>query len=169
MDITITTRAGRREAFDADRINRSIERACAGLDDDVGMVTQIATDTQVTLYDGITEDELDAVKTQQIRLENKVNVPVSEPPTFTLPVIVLFILVGLIFGYVMFLTFRHQKVADHVTTMKQQMKPKTKEGKLDAYVSGCLRSGMNKEQIKTFLEQHGWDKTSVDNAFSKYR
>jgi len=58
-DITITTRDGRREPFDADRINRSIERACEGLPDAVGMVTKIATESRLTLYDGITEDELD--------------------------------------------------------------------------------------------------------------
>lgn len=58
-NITITRRDGTKEIFDADRINRSIERACRGLSDPIGMVTQIATETHLTLYDGITEDELD--------------------------------------------------------------------------------------------------------------
>lgn len=59
MSITITRSDGSRVPFNADRINRSIERACAGLTDPIAMVTQIATETQLTLYDGITEDELD--------------------------------------------------------------------------------------------------------------
>jgi len=59
MDLTITKRDGTRELFNADRINRSIERACFGLIDPIAKVTQVATDTKVTLYDGITEEELD--------------------------------------------------------------------------------------------------------------
>ncbi len=59
MEIYITKRDGSKELFNADRINRSIERACFGLPDAIAKVTQIAVDTQVTLYDGITEEELD--------------------------------------------------------------------------------------------------------------
>ncbi len=59
MQISITKRDGTKEPFNADRINRSIERACAGLGDPISMVTQIATDTRLTLYDGITTEEMD--------------------------------------------------------------------------------------------------------------
>ncbi len=59
MSIYITKADGSRELHNADRVNRSIERACAGLVDPIAMVTQIATETQLTLYDGITTDELD--------------------------------------------------------------------------------------------------------------
>jgi len=59
MDLTITKRDGTREQFNADRINRSIERACQGMEDPIGMVTQIATETRLTLYDGITTEEMD--------------------------------------------------------------------------------------------------------------
>jgi len=59
MSISITKADGTREPHNADRINRSIERACKGLTDPIAMVTQIATETQLTLYDGITTDELD--------------------------------------------------------------------------------------------------------------
>ncbi len=60
MSLAITKRDGIKEPFNADRINRSIERACKGLSDPIGMVTQIASETRLTLYDGITEEELDA-------------------------------------------------------------------------------------------------------------
>ncbi len=59
MDIYITKRDGTREPFNADRINRSIERACRGLSDPISMVTQIATETRLTMYDGITTEEMD--------------------------------------------------------------------------------------------------------------
>ena len=59
MAITVTSHDGKKEAFNADKINRSIERACRGLFDPISKVTQIATETQLTLYDGITTDEMD--------------------------------------------------------------------------------------------------------------
>ncbi len=59
MGITITKADGKREAFNADLINRSIERACTGLIDPISKVTQIATETRLTIYDGITTDEMD--------------------------------------------------------------------------------------------------------------
>jgi ribonucleoside-diphosphate reductase alpha chain len=59
MQISITKRDGTKESFNADKINRSIERACVGLTDPVSKVTQIAMETQLTLYDGITTEEMD--------------------------------------------------------------------------------------------------------------
>jgi len=59
MNITITKQDGSKEAFNADRINRSIERAAQGLTDPVSKVIQIATETEITLYDGITTEEMD--------------------------------------------------------------------------------------------------------------
>jgi ribonucleoside-diphosphate reductase alpha chain len=59
MSLNVTLHDGTKEPFNADKINRSIERACRGLFDPVSKVTQIATETQLTLYDGITIDELD--------------------------------------------------------------------------------------------------------------
>ena len=60
MELSITKRDGQKEAFNADKINRSIERACDGMLDPIGMTTQIATETRLTLYDGITTEEMDA-------------------------------------------------------------------------------------------------------------
>jgi ribonucleoside-diphosphate reductase alpha chain len=59
LNIFVTKRDGTKEPFNADKINKSIERACVGMTDPVSMVTQIATETQLTLYNGITTDELD--------------------------------------------------------------------------------------------------------------
>ncbi len=60
MTITITKRDGTKAPFNADRINKSIERACYGLSDPISKVIQIASETQLTLYDGITTEEMDA-------------------------------------------------------------------------------------------------------------
>jgi ribonucleoside-diphosphate reductase alpha chain len=59
MTTSITKRDGTRESFNADRINRSIERACEGLANPIEKVTQIASETNLTLYDGITTEEMD--------------------------------------------------------------------------------------------------------------
>lgn len=59
MNISVTRHDGTKVPFNADKINRSIERACRDLLDPVAKVTQIATETQLTLYDGITTDEMD--------------------------------------------------------------------------------------------------------------
>lgn len=59
MPLTITKRDGTKEPFNADKINRSIERAAAGLLDPISKVIQVATETRLTLYDGITTEEMD--------------------------------------------------------------------------------------------------------------
>ncbi|MFZ2522654.1 MAG: ribonucleoside-diphosphate reductase subunit alpha [Minisyncoccia bacterium] len=59
MNISVTKTDGTKVPFNADKINRSIERACIGLPDPVSKVTQIATETKLTLYDGITTEEMD--------------------------------------------------------------------------------------------------------------
>ena len=59
MSINITKRDGTKAPFNADRINKSIERACYGMTDPISKVIQIATETRLTLYDGITTEELD--------------------------------------------------------------------------------------------------------------
>ncbi len=58
-NLFVTKADGSKEPHNADRVNRSIERACQGLTDPIAMVTQIATETQLMLYDGITTDEID--------------------------------------------------------------------------------------------------------------
>src|SRR5579864_6608992 len=59
MSISIKKTDGTMEPFNADRINKSIERACVGLLDPIAKVTQIATETNLTLYNGITTLEMD--------------------------------------------------------------------------------------------------------------
>lgn len=59
MSILVTKRDGEKEPFNADRINKAIERACYGIENPVEKVAQIASETELTLYNGITTEELD--------------------------------------------------------------------------------------------------------------
>lgn len=59
ITINVTRRDGSKEPFNADKINKSIERAARGLTDPVGKVIQVATETRLTIYDGITTQEMD--------------------------------------------------------------------------------------------------------------
>jgi len=55
----VLKRDGTREPFNADRINRAIERATYGIPNPLEKVMQIATETELTIYDGITTEEMD--------------------------------------------------------------------------------------------------------------
>ena len=58
-DIHVIKRDGSRELFDANKINEAILKAAEGLPDPIGMVVQVATAVQLTLFDGITSEQLD--------------------------------------------------------------------------------------------------------------
>lgn len=55
----VLKRDGTRDVFNADRINKSIERATYGLANPLEKVMQIASETELTIYDGITTEEMD--------------------------------------------------------------------------------------------------------------
>jgi ribonucleoside-diphosphate reductase alpha chain len=59
MSITVVKRNGTREPYDANNIYRTLEQASRGLDDQIQKVVQIATEVQLTLFDGITTEQLD--------------------------------------------------------------------------------------------------------------
>lgn len=57
--IQVVKRDGSRAAFDTEQINLSLVRASEGLPDQIQKVVQVATELQLTLFDGITTQELD--------------------------------------------------------------------------------------------------------------
>ncbi len=59
MNISVTKIDGSREPYNADKINRAIEKATRGLDDQISKVVQIASEVSLTLFDGITTTQLD--------------------------------------------------------------------------------------------------------------
>jgi ribonucleoside-diphosphate reductase alpha chain len=76
MGITVVKRDGTREPYDANKINLAIEHASAGLDPNITWVTQIASELELTLFDGITTQQLDEAVIQ-VALQN-----VKDDPAF---------------------------------------------------------------------------------------
>lgn len=76
MSITVVKRSGEREPYDANKINLAIEHASQGLDENITWVTQIASELELTLFDGITTQQLDEAVIQ-VALQN-----VKDDPQF---------------------------------------------------------------------------------------
>jgi ribonucleoside-diphosphate reductase alpha chain len=57
--IHVVKRDGTREPFDANMINLALVKASEGLPDQISKVVQVATELQLTLFDGITSEQLD--------------------------------------------------------------------------------------------------------------
>ncbi len=57
--IRVRKRDGSLEPYDADKINRALERAATGLADPIAKTMQIASELAITLFDGITTEQLD--------------------------------------------------------------------------------------------------------------
>ena len=58
-DITVVKRDGSQQPFDANKINLTLLAASEGLPDQIAKVAQIAAELQLTLFDGITTEQLD--------------------------------------------------------------------------------------------------------------
>jgi len=76
VGITVVKRSGEREPYDANKINLAIEAASFGLDENITWVTQIASELELTLFDGITTQQLDEAVIQ-VALQN-----VKDDPAF---------------------------------------------------------------------------------------
>lgn len=58
-NITVVKRDGSREPFDANKINLALVKASEGLEDQIAKVVEVASQLQLTLFDGITSEQLD--------------------------------------------------------------------------------------------------------------
>lgn len=65
-EINVIKRDGTKEPFDANKINTAILKACEGLPDQISKVVQVATELQLTLFDGITTEQLDEAVIQTV-------------------------------------------------------------------------------------------------------
>ena len=65
-EINVIKRDGTKEPFDANKINTAILKACEGLPDQISKVVQVATELQLTLFDGITTEQLDEAVVQTV-------------------------------------------------------------------------------------------------------
>ena len=59
MTITVIKRDGSRADYDGYEIARSIEEAATGLPDQVSRATQLRAELEITLFDGISSEQLD--------------------------------------------------------------------------------------------------------------
>lgn len=59
MSIHVVKRDGTREPFDANQVNLALVEASEGLPDQIQKVVQVAAELQLTLFDGITTQQLD--------------------------------------------------------------------------------------------------------------
>ncbi len=59
MSITVVKRDGTRAPFDANQVNLALVEASEGLPDQISKVVQVASELQLTLFDGITTQQLD--------------------------------------------------------------------------------------------------------------
>lgn len=59
QQIHVVKRDGTKELFDANKINLALVKASEGLPDQIAKVVQVASEVQLTLFDGITSEELD--------------------------------------------------------------------------------------------------------------
>lgn len=59
MSITVVKRDGTRAPFDANQVNLALVDASEGLPDQIQKVVQVASELQLTLFDGITTQQLD--------------------------------------------------------------------------------------------------------------
>ena len=75
-NIYVTKRDGRSEQYDADKINQAIEDITSDLDQNISWVTQIASELELTLFDGITTQQLDEAVVQ-VALQN-----IKDDPAF---------------------------------------------------------------------------------------
>src|SRR5476649_1815844 len=57
--IHVVKRDGTREPFNANKINLALVKASDGLPDQISKVVQVATELKLTLFDGITSEQLD--------------------------------------------------------------------------------------------------------------
>ena len=58
-NISVVKRDGTKESFDANKINLALVKASEGLDDQISKVVEVASQLQLTLFDGITSEQLD--------------------------------------------------------------------------------------------------------------
>ncbi len=58
-NISVVKRDGTREPFDANKINLALVKASEGLEDQIAKVVEVASQLSLTLFDGITSEQLD--------------------------------------------------------------------------------------------------------------
>lgn len=122
MAIHVLKRDGSRELFDADKINLALVKASEGLDDQIAKVVQIASEVQLTLFDGITTEQLDEAVIQTA-LQN-----IKDDPDF-----------DTIAARLLLKTIYRRILGDYENTNELQ---KLHAQKFPAYIKGGIKDGL---------------------------
>ncbi len=120
--ITVVKRDGTREPFDANKINLALVKASEGLPEQIQKVVQVASELQLTLFDGITTEQLDEAVIQTA-LQN-----VKDDPDF-----------DKIAARLLLKTLYKKILGDYETA--EELK-KLHEKKFEAYVKDGVKSGL---------------------------
>jgi ribonucleoside-diphosphate reductase alpha chain len=129
--ITVVKRNGEREPYDANKINLAIEHASAGLDENITWVTQIASELELTLFDGITTQQLDEAVIQ-VALQN-----VKDDPAFD--IVAARLLLKTIYKRVLGdYTSAEQLKSLHVEHFEKNVRRGVEEGLLDPRLVGMF-------------------------------
>lgn len=129
--VTVVKRDGTREPFDANKINLALVEASEGLPDQISKVVQVASELQLTLFDGITSEQLDEAVIHTA-LQN-----VKDDPDFD--IIATRLLLKNIYKNILgeYKTTEELKKL-HESKFPQYLKDGVKEGLLDERMNGTL-------------------------------
>lgn len=122
QDISVVKRDGSREPFDANKINLALVKASEGLPDQISKVVQVASEVQLTLFDGITSQQLDEAVIQAT-LQN-----VKDDPDY-----------DKIAARLLLKTIYKQVLGDYETA--EDLK-KLHENQFAAYLKGAVQDGL---------------------------
>lgn len=121
-DLFVVKRDGSREPFDANKINLALVAASEGLPDQISKVVQVASEVQLTLFDGITSQQLDEAVINTA-LQN-----VKDDPDF-----------DKIAARLLLKTIYKQVLGDYETA--EQLK-KLHETKFESYLKSAVKDGL---------------------------
>jgi ribonucleoside-diphosphate reductase alpha chain len=141
MGIMVTKRDGSREPYEANKINRALENASRGLPDQISMVVQVATEVSLTLFDGITTEQLDEAVIQTA-LQN-----VKDDPEFD--VIAARLLLKTIYKKVL---GDYETEAELVTLHQRQFPKYIKAGIKDGYLDMQMQSAFDLPKLAKALK-----------------
>lgn len=123
--INVVKRDGTKEPFDANKINLALVTASEGLPDQISKVVQVASEVQLTLFDGITSQQLDEAVINTA-LQN-----VKDDPDFD-KIAARLLLKTIYKGVLGDYTTAKELKKLHETTFPKYLKDAVKEGLLDA-------------------------------------
>ena len=125
MEISVTKKDGSTEPYDANKINLAIERAAAGMPNPEEIAMKLASELELTLFDGITTKQLDE-SVIQVALQNIKDDPIYDKIASRL-------LLKIIYREVLGVSQGDQEIKDaHASKFQVNLREAVTEGLLDS-------------------------------------